>query len=84
MNFIRKSVKSDLADELYKDVEHISPSGERMHIVNGGWLLHYIRYQHYTYQEVLEQYSLYLTRHFSQCIVVFDGYPELTTKDHEH
>ena len=83
-NFMRKPVKSDLADALYKDVAHTSPSGERMRIVDGGWLLHYIQWKRNTYQEVLEQYSLYLTRQFGQCIVVFDGYPELTTKDHEH
>ena len=60
-NFTRKPVKSDLADALYKDVAHTSASGERMRIVDGGWLLHYVRWKHNTYQEVLEQYSLYLT-----------------------
>ena len=55
--FMRKPVKSDMADALYNDVENTSLSGERMHIVDGGWLLHYIRWQHNTYQEVLEQCS---------------------------
>jgi len=45
-NFMRKPVKSDLADTLYKDVAHTSPSGERMRIVDGGWLLHYIWWKH--------------------------------------
>ena len=83
-NFMRKPVKSDLADAFYKDVENTNPSGERMRILDGGWLLHYICWPHNTYHEVLEQYSSYLAHQFSQCIVVFDGYPELTTKDHEH
>ena len=83
-NFMRKSVKSDLADALYKGVAHCSPSDERMRIVDGGWLLHYIRWQHKTYQEIFGQYSAFLERQFGQCIVIFDGYPELTTKDHEH
>jgi hypothetical protein len=33
-NFMRKPVKSDLADALYKDVAHNSPSGERMRVVD--------------------------------------------------
>jgi len=75
-----------LADALYRDVHvaDMGPSGEQMRVVDGGWLLHYIRWKYNTYQEVLEQYSSYLKHQFSQCIVVFDGYPEFSTKDHEH
>ena len=79
-------MKSELADALYRDVHvaDMGPSGEQMRVVDGGWLLHYIRRKYSTYQEVLEQYSSYLKHQFSQCIVVFDGYPEFSTKDHEH
>ena len=35
-NFMRKPVKADLSDALYKGVAHTSPSGEMMHVVDGG------------------------------------------------
>ena len=44
-NCMRKPVKADLGDALYKSVAHISPSGEIMHVADGGWFLHYIRWK---------------------------------------
>ena len=84
-NFMRKSDKSNLSRELLKD---LSTPIEKLDdicrtcvpVIDGGWLLHHVRWKkNVTYQEVAEQYELYLRKKYGRCSLVFDGYPPQKT-----
>ena len=56
-----------------------------MPVIVGGWLLHFIRWKkNATHADVLELYSSFLRTKYGMCCVLFDGYEDHSTKDHEH
>ena len=88
---MRKVDKSELARSIQKDLTNIDEAENplpkhSMHVVDGGWLLHHIRWRkNSTFAQVLEQYSSYLEHRYGLSCIVFDGYENgLSTKDHEH
>ncbi|MES9882369.1 MAG: hypothetical protein ABW185_15970 [Sedimenticola sp.] len=90
-NFMRKIDKSELARTIKVDLTNQidnaatpqSPHG--MHVVDGGWLLHCVRWnRNTTYAQIIEQYSSFIRNRFGMCCIVFDGYNKPSTKDHEH
>ena len=91
-NFSMRNVdKSELAISIQKDLTNIDEAENplpkhSMHVVDGGLLLHHIRWRkNTTYAQVLEQYSSYLEHRYGLSCIVFDGYENgLSTKDHEH
>lgn len=86
--FMRKADKADLAQVIQKDMgncisHELDP--QPIVVVDGGWLLHRVRWRKsLTYEEIVNEYSSYLERQFGHTTVVFDGYEECNTKDHEH
>ena len=88
---MRKVDKSELARSIQKDLTNIDEAENplpkhSMHVVDGGWLLHHIRWRkNSTYAQVLEQYSSYIEHRFGLSCIVFDGHENgLSTNDHEH
>ena len=85
-SFMRKPNKSDLAKVITHDVEHLTslPTGKK--VVDGGALLHQVKWcKTSTYAEVLIQYGNYLEHRYGICTIVFDGYDTgPSIKDHEH
>lgn len=85
-NFMRKAAKADLANELLANLTNVANESQHntMHVIDGGWLLHRVRWQkNCRYRDVYEQYSSYVEK-YGSCCVVFDGYGKPSTKDHEH
>ena len=58
----------------------------KMHVVDGGWLLHQIKWiRGATIKTIVTAYVKYVRVHFKDFTVVFDGYrEEASLKDHEH
>ncbi len=58
----------------------------KMHVVDGGWLLHQIKWiRGATIKTIVTAYVKYVRVHFKDSTVVFDGYgEEASLKDHEH
>lgn len=89
-DFMRKTDKAALARDIMKDLTNICPEAnigiqDSMHVIDGGWLLHRVRWKkNVTYQAVCEQYESYLSKMYGLCCIVFDGYQGPSTKDHEH
>lgn len=54
------------------------------HVLDGGALLHRVFWNGATYMDVIQQYRNYVKRRYGVCSIVFDGYQQQTTKDHEH
>ena len=74
-SFMRKPNKSDRAKVITRDVEHLTslPTGKK--VVDGGALLHQVKWcKSSTYAEVLIQYGNYLEHRYGICTIVFDGY----------
>jgi 5'-3' exonuclease len=86
---LRKANKALLAKEMTKNIrtEISTSNGVIVSVVDGGWLLHRVKWQQNgVYAETLQRYVKYTLEHFGQkAFVVFDGYcTGPTTKDHEH
>ena len=86
---LRKSAKSLLAKELISktSLSDVLPSTQVKFVVDGGWLLHRIKWEpNKLYADVVQQYVTFVTKQFgSAAVIVFDGYGNgPTTKDHEH
>lgn len=85
----RQTQKSTLADAMWKLIPPEAPEpAERTmkYVLDGGALLHRIPWQcGVTYEEICQQYSRYVGRHYGQPTIVFDGYLDgPTTKDIAH
>ena len=54
-------------------------------MVDGGALLHKVRWgKGCSFGEITDMYTNYLRKNFRNLTIVFDGYEQLSTKDHEH
>ena len=84
--FMRKSQKSQLAKALQTGVEPCVRNTEAMYVLDGGALLHRVKWQKKaTYKEIAMQYVRYVRTRYGDCSIVFDGYEQgPSTKDHEH
>ena len=85
-NFMRKSVKAQLAKPLTDSVGSYEHRRQVMHAVDGGALLHRVKWgKKILYQEVAKQYVSYVRGKYVESCVVFDGYEQgPSIKDHEH
>ena len=85
---LRPANKPALADAIWALVpaEVVGPTGKSQYILDGGSLLHRIPWQRgTTYNDICQQYTNSVTRHYGYAIIVFDGYlEELSTKDSAH
>ena len=82
-----KAVKSQLAAVIWSEVPlEPPPSQNFQYVLDGGTLLHRIPWQlGDTYGKILQDYANYVTKHYGQEVVVFDGYEAgPSTKDSTH
>lgn len=85
--FMRKPDKSQLSDELLKDVDVLPVQKSDVMLVDGGYLLHAVKWPaNCTYEDLLQIYESFVKKRYgSHVTVVFDGYDTgPNTKDHEH
>jgi ribose 5-phosphate isomerase RpiB len=85
-NFMRKSVKSQLAHVLEKGAQSSGENPQAMHVLDGGAIIHKVKWQKkVTYKDIAVQYVNYVRTRYRDCCIVFDGYGQgPTIKDHEH
>jgi hypothetical protein len=85
-NFMRKSVKSQLAQALEKGVQSSGENPQAMHVLHDGALIHKAKWQKkVTYKDIPVQYVNYVVTRYRDCCIVFDGYGRgPTIEDHEH
>lgn len=90
-SFMRKIDKSALGRTIKKDLNNVildyatQLPPQSVIVIDGGWLLDVIRWKRNSlYAEVMNQYSSFLMTKYGMCCVVFDGYEEHSTKDHDH
>ncbi|CAB4029738.1 Hypothetical predicted protein [Paramuricea clavata] len=85
-NFMRKSVKSQLAQSLEKNVQFSGENPQAMHVLDCGAPIHKVKWQKkVTYKDIAVQYVNYVRTRYRDCCIVFDGYGQgPTIKDHEH
>ena len=81
---MRKPNKSALRKALVDDkVPQCERRGE--YVLDGGGLVHKVRWvKGETYGETARRYTEYVQQRFGKCVIVFDGYETVSTKDHEH
>jgi 5'-3' exonuclease len=82
-----KAVKAQLADAIWSEVPYNpAPCQNITYVLDGGALLHRIPWQlGETYDKILQDYTRYVTKHYGQAVVVFDGYEAgPSTKDSTH
>ena len=53
-------------------------------IVDGGYLLHRVFWKGQTYEEIIKCHLSYVKSKYGTVTIVFDGYGQVSTKDHEH
>ena len=83
---MRKSNKSSLAIILEKGIPSVAEvTGAKM-VIDGGSLLHRVRWRcPCTYNDIVKQYTIYVTEKCGTSTIVFDGYLQgPSTKDNEH
>ena len=81
------AVKSQLAAVIWSGVPLEPPPRQHFeYVLDGGALLHRIPWQlGDTYGKILQDYGNYVTKHYGQAVVVFDGYEAgPSTKDSTH
>ena len=83
---MRKTTKSSLAKFITQDAEEILLTGFPKFVIDGGALLHKVKWLPGSdMQNILNQYSKYISEKYRNCCVVFDGYDNGPyIKDHEH
>ncbi|CAB4015002.1 hypothetical protein AC249_AIPGENE778 [Paramuricea clavata] len=84
--FMRKSVKSQLAQALEKSVQSSGENQQAMHVLDCGAPIHKVKWQKkVTYKDIAVQYVNYVRTRYRDCCIVFDGYGQgPTIKDHKH
>lgn len=86
--FMRKADKPALAKYITTGIEFPLIPAVIQFVVDGGCLLHRVKWNaSTTYLQIVQQYLMYTLRKFGpHTIVVFDGYDhtQLSIKDHEH
>jgi hypothetical protein len=83
---MRKPDKSSLGRHLTKDATVTGYQAKPVHVLDGGCLLHKVRWAgNSTYGEIMHVYVKYVAGTYGKnATVVFDGYGNSSTKDHEH
>jgi hypothetical protein len=83
---MRKSNKSSLAAILRKVVSSVTEVPGTKIVIDGGSLLHRVRWQcPSTYNDIIKQYASYVRHKYGISTIVFDGYLNgPSTKEHEH
>ncbi len=81
--------KHTLAEALIGEQGNISPTvteDDILYVLDGGALLHRLPWKvGQTYNDILHMYTLYVTKKYTPCVVVFDGYSDgPSTKDAVH
>jgi len=85
--FMRKPDKPSLYRRVAKDLMRAPLPSTCTYVIDGGCLLHKVRWiRGKTCEQLLQQYVTYVNSKFgSGVVVVFDGYGSMpSTKDHEH
>ena len=80
----KDSLEMDNMPSNLPSIRDIDESETSSFVLDGGALLHRIPWNGVTYNDVVNQYKIYVMSKYRKCCVVFDGYSECTTKDHEH
>ena len=85
----RPSAKSELANEIWKNAAEGMPvlcQNDVQYVLDGGAILHIIPWQRgTTFAMILKTYADHINRRYWQSpMIVFDWYPEHSTKDMEH
>ena len=72
--------------EIAQPAEYLGVPSVDKYVIDGGWLLQQIPWRKgCKYEEICEDYVNFLERNFKkERCVVFDGYPDFTTKDSTH
>ena len=83
---MRKPAKAQLAKSLTSNVQPGYQTKETMHVLDGGALLHKVKWaKNMTYKDLAIQYATYVRIMYELCCIVFDGYDQgPSIKDHEH
>ena len=85
---MRKPDKAALRKALMKDedvINNIEINNDHIFVVDGGALLHRVCWiKGMTFSEIGTLYVNYVTKHYGDATVVFDGYEDATTKSSEH
>ena len=81
----KPSLAKSLA-EVAKPAEYLGVPSVETYVIDGGWLLQQIPWKKgFKYADICEDYIRFLKKNFQREIcVVFDGYPESSTKDSTH
>jgi hypothetical protein len=70
-NFMRKSVKSQLAQALEKEVQSSGENPQAVHVLDGGALIHKVKWQKkVTYKDIAVQYVNYVRTRYRDCCIV--------------
>ena len=85
-NFMRKSVKAQLAKTLTNSVDSSEHNRQALYVLDGEALLHRVKWgKKMLYQEVSKQYVSYVRGKYGESCIVFDCYEQRPSiKDHEH
>jgi len=80
---MRPADKPKMREAFIGKTKQSTPVG--IDVLDGGDILHTVRWsQNTSYDDILKKYVVYIRKHYGTCYVVFDGYDEPSTKDHEH
>ena len=53
-------------------------------IVDGGYLLYRVFWKGQTYEDIIKCHLSYVKSNYGTATIVFDGYGQMSTKDHKH
>jgi hypothetical protein len=85
-SFMRKPDKRGLLRKEMEGSTHAILPAHAVYVVDGGYLLHKVRWQApCNMYDILAMFGMFMRRFGSNTCVVFDGYDDVaSTKDHEH
>ena len=82
---MRKTQLSQLDKIITCDVQPAECNARTKYVIDGGALLHKVKWAKKTYHNVIMQYMEYIhCKYGHQCCIVFDGYEGPSTKSHDH
>ncbi len=84
-NIMRKTNKAQLATALKQGVKPCEHDDRAFYVLDGGALLHRVKWgKKATYKDIVIQYVQYVQGKYGHAHVIFDGYNQGASKDHEH
>jgi hypothetical protein len=84
---LRKPVKSEYADAIYKLVSppEVTIPREHENVIDGGDLLHRIAWKkNETFKDIFQLYVKYIKDKYQNATIAFDGYTNASSKDMTH